>query len=230
MRREARHYLHGLQSVQGARVTGGGQMTEPEWLASAEPWPMLEVLRDKASDRKLRLFGCACCRRILHLLPEQANRDLVAAVEDCPNRSLPDPKLDAAIDASSQHERKVWNDRGYWAVKYLGRSYYKLTPLDAAAVVAWQAGRRTDNATAERTSQADLLRDIFGNPFRPLPPRPEAIAPLAEDIYAGHWELMPLLGEWLQEHGFWQEGEHCLDPRVQHVKGCHIADWLTGRE
>jgi hypothetical protein len=58
-----------------------------------------------------------------------------------------------------------------------------------------------------RKALADLLRDILGNPFRPLPPRPEAIAPLAEEIYAGAWARMPLLGEWLQEHGFWAEGE-----------------------
>src|SRR5262249_39520395 len=62
----------------------------------------------------------------------------------------------------------------------------------------------------EEQSQASLLRDIFGHSFCPLPPRPEAIAPLAEQIYAGQWELMPLLGEWLQEHGYWSEGEHCL--------------------
>jgi hypothetical protein len=68
------------------------------------------------------------------------------------------------------------------------------------------------------------------NPFRPLLPRPEAIAPLAEQIYAGAWEQMPILGEWLQEHGYWSEGEHCLDPSNQHVKGCWVVDWVMGRE
>jgi hypothetical protein len=79
-------------------------------------------------------------------------------------------------------------------------------------------------------TQIFLLRDIFGNPFRPLPPRPEAIAPLAEQIYAGAWDQMPLLGEWLQEHGYWSEGEHCLDPNNHHVKGCWVVDWVTGRD
>ena len=83
---------------------------------------------------------------------------------------------------------------------------------------------------SQKRAQCMLLRDIFGNPFRALPPRPEAIAPLAEQVYAGAWEKMPLLGEWLQEHGCWSEGEHCLDPKIQHVKGCWVVDWVTGRQ
>ncbi|HVS35505.1 MAG TPA: hypothetical protein VMS17_07985 [Gemmataceae bacterium] len=43
-------------------------MTEAEWDAGADPTPMLELLRDKASERKLRLFAAACCRRIWDML------------------------------------------------------------------------------------------------------------------------------------------------------------------
>jgi hypothetical protein len=55
-------------------------MTEAEWLACTNPTSMLEFLRAKAPDRKLRLFACACCRRAWHLLPK-AVRKVVQASE-----------------------------------------------------------------------------------------------------------------------------------------------------
>jgi hypothetical protein len=143
------------------------------------------------------------------------------------------PELWEAIVASSRREHELSRDDGFWAVKYLSRSFYKFTPLDCAGVVADRAAGRvggTDKYAAERESQTHLLRDIMGNLFHTLPPRPEAIAPLAEQIYAGAWDKMPLLGEWLQENGYWDIGEHCLDPSIHHVKGCWVVDWVTGRE
>jgi hypothetical protein len=61
---------------------GGGQsMTEAEWLACENPYEMLRFLRDKASDRKLRLFACACARRIWHLLADDRSGKAVTFAE-----------------------------------------------------------------------------------------------------------------------------------------------------
>src|SRR5690348_8868591 len=56
-------------------------MTEAEWLACRDPLPMFRLLEGRASDRKLRLYACACCRRIWHLLADERSRAVVEACE-----------------------------------------------------------------------------------------------------------------------------------------------------
>src|SRR5438093_417452 len=58
-------------------------MTEAKWLTCADPHSMLEFLRtgSRVSDRKLRLFGCACVRRIWHLLTDEQSRRAVEMSE-----------------------------------------------------------------------------------------------------------------------------------------------------
>ena len=58
----------------------GAPMTEAEWLASNDPETMLSSL-GKARDRKLRLFACACCRRLWDEIGETAGRRKVTITE-----------------------------------------------------------------------------------------------------------------------------------------------------
>jgi hypothetical protein len=84
--------------------------------------------------------------------------------------------------------------------------------------------------------QADLIREIFGNPFRPVALDPTWLTPtvrqLAEAIYQERvFERLPILADALEEAGCGQGdilghlrggGEHC--------RGCWVIDLLTGRE
>jgi hypothetical protein len=56
-------------------------MTEAEWMACADPETMLAFLRETASDRKLRLFACACCRRIWPFITDPGSQEVVEITE-----------------------------------------------------------------------------------------------------------------------------------------------------
>jgi hypothetical protein len=81
-----------------------------------------------------------------------------------------------------------------------------------------------------------LLRDIFGNPFKPvaLDPswRTEADVAIAEGIYAERaYKRMPVLADALEDAGCSHEDilSHCRGDGP-HVRGCWVVDLLTGRK
>jgi hypothetical protein len=214
-------------------------VTETDWLSCNNPFEMLSFVRDSISQRKLRLFACACCRRIWHLLPCQENRDLVAAVENFPDGPIETRDLDEAIIATSKRERDFANDGGFWAAKNLGRSYYKLDPLSSAVTVAVKAARCTDDARVEQAAQADLLRDLVPNPFRTVEMAPgwlrwyiRAVIRSAQSIYDDRASgQLSKLAHSLEEAGCSDSDiiSHCRGS-ASHFRGCWVVDLLLSKQ
>ncbi len=82
-----------------------------------------------------------------------------------------------------------------------------------------------------------FVRDILGNPFRPIEIRPEwrewnhsAALRIAEHIVAtGNYADVPILGDALEDAGCTDEEmlRHCRT--AEHVPGCWVVDALVGR-
>jgi len=213
------------------------------------------ALSSKAIERKLRLFACACMRRARVLggpdadhgiaISEQYADGLVdrAALEAAfvPVRKPPDPiPLDADMALS------VFGPTDMVREARLIGVFLTLGPqLDVRAVAAKTAEIVTENMGAENLSrrgrheksqQAHLLRDIFGNPFRPVQFDPSSLndktRSIAKTIYEkGDFVNLPRLGRALQKDAGCTNRElrdHCEWP-TRHVRGCWVLDLVLGK-
>ncbi len=195
-------------------------MTESEWLACEDPAVMLEWLprhNVPPSERKLRLFACACCRQVWPLLTDERSQ--------------------AAVVAAEQY---------------------------ADGLITEDAAR-----AAEQREQAALLREIIGNPFRPVEydrccglRNQGLVIKIAYRIYSERdFAAMPILADALEDAGCdneeilrhcrgWERCSNCdgngqaipysrcgfchstgwMPLRGPHVRGCWVLDLLLGKE
>jgi hypothetical protein len=231
-------------------------MTEAEWLACNDRQPMLAFLMASTGDRKLRLFACACCRRVWHLLRHQESQQAVEIAERFADGSAEDEERHRARKAASQAtqargtvpvptdprpERRAASSAYYVLAGDAAKAANGASELAIEALIWQQGGHANCLASAtissERNSQACLLRDIFGNPFRPVPFLPEwrtdtAVA-LARRMYESRdFGAMPILADALQDVGCDNEEilNHCRDANQPHVRGCWVVDLVLGKE
>ena len=153
-------------------------MVERDWVASLHPLSMLEHLAGAASDRKLRLFACACCRRIWDLLHHEACRKAVDIAEKFAEGKA---ERDAMAIASAL---AYTDDVDFACIAAFHASSTDYAPYELARFACENAAAAAEVAqleivdlsdgqspeayadafAAEPAAQADLLRDIF-NPF-----------------------------------------------------------------
>ncbi len=202
-------------------------MSEAEWLAATDPTPMLGFLQGKASDRKLRLWATACCRRYWSQTLPQSSRDAILKLEQSADGLATEPELAAAFRAHERTFGKHTHDGIYYGIE-------AAVGLDFGYLLF---GIAPDDGSKEPHGSAAILRDIFGKPFRPVAVVPAwlttDVVALAEGIYAERdFFPMPILADALQDAGCENEDilNHCLDANATHVRGCWALDLVLGKE
>lgn len=256
-------------------------MTEAEWLTCTDPQQMLRFLNgtgpydtaerklrrklrlrpvdDCRTRRKLRLFCCACCRRVWHLLTDQRSRRAVELAERCADGGATLEELDEASTGASAVHRA--------ALRRLRQSGAARTG-EAQAIAAYEAVCCLDRyehyaveaALRWHPDSTALLRCLFRNPFRRHPrlgrdkegsPRvyfatasvvhqhwpvlrwnDGTVPKIAQAIYdERRFEDMPILADALEDAGCDNEEilRHCREPG-EHARGCWVVDLLLGKE
>jgi hypothetical protein len=124
-------------------------VTEAEWLACIEPGKLLGFLVGKASDRKLRLFAVACCRRIWDLMPK-GSRKAVQAAKKYAEGTIDLEELRRASRRATNTFRN--HRRGSW------------TRIDQsiAAMAAYAALRTTGEGPDVASMAAEFAAGVFG--------------------------------------------------------------------
>jgi hypothetical protein len=220
-------------------------MNEAKWLGSADPSVLTRYLAEQAastktrrSQRKERLFGCACVRRIWSMLTDERSRAVVEVAERYADGLVKRTELTVARRQAI---------KGYEAIRLAQASARQagFTAAVAAAstvsayLVALNASRAA--GAGERPAQADLARCVFGNPFRPVCVNPAWLTPTVVSLAAACYDerqlpsgeleshRLGILADALEEQGAVDLVAHLRSP-CPHVRGCWAIDLILGKQ
>jgi hypothetical protein len=231
-------------------------MTEAEWLSGGDSQRMLEVFFGQGRNRKLRLFACACVRRVAEFVSDRRSRIALEVAERFADGDATWEELQVAHHAAREATRRFGGAQH--PAEFAARDAASAGAFAAAQNAARTAGHaaRTvatagefgayDSLAAAITAmsaaeqdQCLILRDIMGNPFRAPAIDPlwahwngATVLRLAQAIYAGrHFEDLPVLADALEEAGCQESAllVHCRGGG-EHFRGCWVVDALLGKE
>jgi hypothetical protein len=233
-------------------------MTEAKWLACAHPYQMLEFLRGRASERRLRLLLTACCRGFQPLLTDfraaqaatTAERDTAGLATKKELRMAREGILSLLQDKLGWRNEDIdfHLESAEWWPHF--EDSQKVNATLAVAIASWyvmadtlshqEAEREVSRLAAAAPERQDgnqcaLLRDLF-NPFRPVicgqSWRTPTVLGFAQSVYdQSAFDRLPILADALEDAGCTDAAilEHCRGPGP-HVRGCWVVDLLLGKQ
>jgi hypothetical protein len=227
-------------------------MTEAEWLAGDDQVPLLRHLGNGVSDRKLRLFAVACCRRLPPVGEELAG--ILATCERFADGEADEAELERACHAATEAilvaRDEAVRSSGLMSMAFAFpatavamttvapdrlREFVKLVPRSARLTTVGIEG----DEGSERRAQVAILHDLVGNPFRPitldsawLRHLDGGVRSFAEAVYADRrFDALPVLADLLEEAGCAEQAvlDHFRSPGPHH-RGCWALDLVLGKE
>jgi hypothetical protein len=201
---------------------------------------MLEFLGGRASDRKLRLFACACVRHYWSLLTDERSQIAVAVAEREADRSggerslrLAERDAEAAVrsrtttfppfgPAAAAGARAVVNMDAALAAGNACMVGYHVKVALAYEEKPDDMSKAKDKAVAGWHAEAvALLIDIFDNPFRPVSLNPDWLTPTVTNLAAAAYEERQL------PSGHLDAGRLAVLADAMEDAGCNNLDILS---
>jgi hypothetical protein len=221
-------------------------MTEVEWLDEANCVRLLEFLEERFDDelsldgkdldgsynaiqRKLALFGCACCRLHWNRITKNDLRQSIEATEQLAEGLLEVEEWRQAIKSDDEEGDTEWEATVRGVGLSTGMTYVPKMQFMLEEFIRLLEDDIRIVADAERL-HLSVLRCVFGNPFHPITLSPSwltsTVVSLANQMYDSRdFSAMPILADALMDAGCSNEAilEHCRGPGP-HVRGCWVCD------
>jgi hypothetical protein len=237
-------------------------MTEAEWLACEDPSLMLRTSDFVWTDRQLRLFACACARRVARLFDDPRFLAAIDVAEAFADGFVDERALSLAHSEALRALTRANSSRLGLAARDATRpsaAEAADSAFENAAWTAWKAdplrqqiGPRLEDwrermegpswraaRPAARAAFVPLVRDLAGNPFRPvrlerawLTRNDGAVRRVALALYEERaFERLPILADALEDAScaVAELLGHCRGGG-EHRRGCWAVDLLLGRE
>jgi hypothetical protein len=231
-------------------------MNATKWAASRTSRTMLDALKGKLSERKLRLIGVACARRVVDSYKFTECADALDLVEQTVDGTAT-AKERKQLVRSVAEVRRLCNApqrtvpkryHGYPA-KFITGAVWDIScepvgePSERLARIHDSISEALESLCAlwrvpskERLRQAHILREIVGNPFPPVAFdawRSSTAVAVAKQMYDSRdFGAMPILADALQDAGCDNDEvlNHCRNkPAVEHFRGCWVVDGVLGK-
>jgi hypothetical protein len=234
------------------------QFNEAGWLACTEtPARMVREVRDTRSTtqeiplgRKARLFACAGCQRLASFFGHRRHRK----VNELVRQALLVSERFAEGLATEAELAELREKEDEWLARIRSETRKAIHLVVSARAVlqadAWDAaigvldagyGAAWDKVEADSDylrAKCDLVREVFGNPFRPVPVERAwlswhegTVVKLARAIYDERcFADLPILADALEDAGCDNADilSHCRG-LGEHVPGCWVIDLLLGK-